>query len=130
MGTTLVNFNSNNLKLNSLEVIFSNDESISSAEGSKVLLEVRNQVSLSNVTSHTFNGIRERQDMNFKSIRYITSRLYLDGISHTDSQISSDTFVSADFIILHSFILTSDDSSKGFLSLFTFHNNVITLEDV
>jgi len=129
VDSTLV-LNGNDLEFDGLEVVFRYDEAISNADGSEVLLEVRNQVGLSNVSTESFNSVTERQDMDLLSVLHFTCRSNLDGVTHGDSQVSSDALVGADFFVLHGFIFTSDDSTEGLLSLLTLHDDVVTLENV
>ena len=91
------------------------------------ILEIWNQIGFGKISSETFNGILQREDMDFSEIWDFSGRPYLDNVTQSDSEIFSDGFVHSDFSLFNFIIDEGDDESL--FSLFTLDKDGVAFED-
>jgi len=67
--------------------------------------------------------------VDLSSVGNITSRVYLDSVTHTASQIPSDHLVCPDLLVLLFGVLRQQGNAHSLLALLTLEQDAISLED-
>ena len=68
--------------------------------------------------------------MNLGSVGNITSRMHLDSISHAHAQVTSDSLVGTDFLVLLLFIFGDERDADSLLSLLSLEQDTVSLEEL
>ena len=121
-NTELGRVDIDNLELNGSEST-SYDEGVTFLNWTIAVLEIRNQVCLSDVASNSFNGVCEGKNMDLDRIWHVIwAGMYRDNISHAHTEVSSHHFVHQDAFVFYIGLLCDQSNAYRLLSFLSYND--------